>query len=300
MFWTILLLLIAIGCFVAPRFIPNDAENTTIQKVCRGVGILFFVLSLIVLGFTCAVEIPSGSIGIKKVFGKVQDDYLNDGLNFVAPWIDVEIMDIKTQTLYTGDGQNQVMEVLSKDQLQVQLDQSILYHINASDGPWILRNLGSDYKNIIISYQRSVTREESAKYNATDLTSGKRDEYQARLDSVMRHELGARKIQLEKVLVRHIELPQSVAATIEDKINAEQGAQKMQFTLAKERQEAERKRVEAQGIADYQRIITSTLTPELLRYEQIKAQKELAVSSNAKVLIMGQGGSNTPLIIGGN
>ena len=100
---------------------------------------------------------------------------------------------------------------------------------------------------------------------------------------------------LEQLLVRNITLPQSVKATIEGKINAEQEAQKMQFVLQKEKQEAERKRVEAQGIADYQRIINQGLTDQQLQYEQIKALKEIATSQNAKIVVMGKG--NTPLIL---
>ena len=100
---------------------------------------------------------------------------------------------------------------------------------------------------------------------------------------------------LEQLLVRNITLPQSVKATIEGKINAEQEAQKMQFVLQKEKQEAERKRVEAQGIADYQRIINQGLTDQQLQYEQIKALKEIATSQNAKIVVIGKG--NTPLIL---
>ena len=102
---------------------------------------------------------------------------------------------------------------------------------------------------------------------------------------------------LEQLLVRNIALPNSVKASIESKINAEQDAKKMEFVLQKEKQEAERKRVEAQGIADYQRIINTGLTDNQLQYEQIKAMKELALSSNAKVIVMGK--SNTPIIIDG-
>ena len=102
---------------------------------------------------------------------------------------------------------------------------------------------------------------------------------------------------LEQLLVRNITLPNSVKASIESKINAEQDAKKMEFVLQKEKQEAERKRVEAQGIADYQRIINTGLTDNQLQYEQIKAMKELALSQNAKVIVMGKG--NTPLIIDG-
>ena len=102
---------------------------------------------------------------------------------------------------------------------------------------------------------------------------------------------------LEQLLVRNITLPNSVKASIESKINAEQDAKKMEFVLLKEKQEAERKRVEAQGIADYQRIINTGLTDQQLQYEQIKAMKELALSQNSKVIVMGKG--NTPIIIDG-
>ena len=102
---------------------------------------------------------------------------------------------------------------------------------------------------------------------------------------------------LENILIRNITLPESVKVTIESKINAEQEAQKMKFVLDKERQEADRKRVEAQGISDYQRILTSTLTDKLLQYEQIKVQKELVTSPNAKVIVMG-GGKTAPILIG--
>ena len=105
----------------------------------------------------------------------------------------------------------------------------------------------------------------------------------------------SRGLLLENLLVRNITLPQSVKLTIEQKINAEQDAQKMQFVLQKEKQEAERKRVEAQGIADYQRIISESLTDRQLQYEQIKAQLELAKSQNAKIIVMGKG--STPVIL---
>jgi regulator of protease activity HflC (stomatin/prohibitin superfamily) len=102
---------------------------------------------------------------------------------------------------------------------------------------------------------------------------------------------------LESVLIRNINLPESVKKTIESKINAEQDSQKMQFVLTKEKQEAERKRVEAQGIADYQRIVSSSLNDKQLQYEMIQAQKELAKSPNTKVIFMGNKG-NAPIILG--
>jgi regulator of protease activity HflC (stomatin/prohibitin superfamily) len=132
-------------------------------------------------------------------------------------------------------------------------------------------------------------------YDAVALYSSKRDEFQTRIFKSIDDEFKKRGLLLENLLVRNITLPASVKAVIEQKINAEQDAQKMQFVLQKEKQEAERKRVEAQGISDYQRIINIGLTDNQLQYEQIKAMKELALSQNAKVIVMGKG--NAPIIL---
>ena len=132
-------------------------------------------------------------------------------------------------------------------------------------------------------------------YQAVELFSSKRDEFQQRIYKSIEDDFKKRGLMLEQLLVRNITLPNSVKASIESKINAEQDAKKMEFVLQKERQEAERKRVEAQGIADYQRIINTGLTDQQLQYEQIKAMKEIALSQNAKVVIMGKG--NTPIML---
>jgi regulator of protease activity HflC (stomatin/prohibitin superfamily) len=128
-----------------------------------------------------------------------------------------------------------------------------------------------------------------------DLFGNKRDEFQQRIYKSLEENFKTRGLMLEQLLVRNITLPNSVKSAIESKINAEQDAKKMEFVLQKEKQEAERKRVEAQGIADYQRIINTGLTSQQLQYEQIKAMKELALSQNSKVIVMGKGDS--PLII---
>jgi regulator of protease activity HflC (stomatin/prohibitin superfamily) len=127
------------------------------------------------------------------------------------------------------------------------------------------------------------------------LYSSKRDEFQTRIFNSIEEDFKKRGLVLEQLLVRNITLPQSVKTSIESKINAEQEAQKMQFVLQKERQEAERKRVEAQGIADYQKIISNGLSDKQLQYETIKANLELAKSANSKVIIMG--GKSAPFII---
>jgi regulator of protease activity HflC (stomatin/prohibitin superfamily) len=164
--------------------------------------------------------------------------------------------------------------------------------------PEILRTLGKDLTDKIVRpISRTKIRDNAVYYDAIALYSSKRDEFQQKIFQTIEKEFTSRGIVLESILIRNVTLPQSVRTTIESKINAEQESQKMKFVLEKERQEADRKRVEAQGIADYQRILTSSLTDKLLQYEQIKAQKELANSPNAKIVVMGSG-KGAPLLIG--
>jgi len=142
---------------------------------------------------------------------------------------------------------------------------------------------------------RTRIRDNAVYYDAVSLYSTKRDEFQQRIYNSIEKDFKARGLLLENLLVRNITLPQSVKQSIEQKINAEQDAQKMRFVLQKEQQEAERKRIEAQGIADYQRIISESLTDKQLQYESIKAQLEIAKSPNTKIIVMGKG--NMPLIM---
>jgi regulator of protease activity HflC (stomatin/prohibitin superfamily) len=148
---------------------------------------------------------------------------------------------------------------------------------------------------IVRPISRTRIRDNAVYYDAIALYSTKRDEFQNRIFKGIEADFKSRGLLLENLLVRNITLPAAVKGTIEQKIQAEQESQKMQFVLAKERQEADRKRVEAQGIADYQRIISESLTERQLQYEQIKAMKELAASQNAKIIMMG--GKGAPVIL---
>jgi regulator of protease activity HflC (stomatin/prohibitin superfamily) len=214
-------------------------------------------------------------------------------------------MDVKTQN-YTMSGihdegvksGDDAIRVLTSDGLEVTIDLSVLYRVVPKDAPRLLVETGIDYVDKIVRpITRTRIRDNAVYYEAIALYSTKRDEFQNRIFKSIESDFSRRGLLLENLLVRNITLPQSVRTTIEQKINAEQEAQKMQFILQKERQEAERKRVEAQGIADYQRVISQSLTDRQLQYEQIKAQLELAKSTNAKIIIMGKG--NTPVILDG-
>lgn len=268
----------------------------------RSVGLLLIVIGI---ATSCFKQIEPGQVGVKVLFGRVEDDVLSSGLHFVNPVVDVKRLDIKTQN-YNMSGihdegaqsGDDAIRVLTADGLEVTIDLTVLYRLVPGEAPRLLRETGADYTDKIVRpLTRTKIRDNAVYYDAVSLYSSKRDEFQGRIFKSIEDDFKKRGLVLEQLLVRNITLPSSVKTTIESKINAEQDAQKMQFVLQKERQEAERKRVEAQGIADYQRIISTGLSDKQLQYEMIKANLELAKSPNAKVIIMGKG--NTPVILDG-
>lgn len=281
-------------------FTRGDQNIRRLSSVAKLAGSIMMIIGVLT---SCVVQIDAGQVGVKKLFGKVQNEVLASGLHFINPLMIIEEMDIKTQN-YTMSGVNDegiksgddAIRVLTADGLEVTIDLTVLYKLLPSDAPKIVRETGLDYTDKIVRPQtRTKIRDNAVYYEAIALYSTRRDEFQQRIFKDIERDFKKRGLILEQLLVRNITLPQSVRTTIEQKISAEQEAQKMQFILQKERQEADRKRVEAQGIADYQRIINEGLTDKQLQYESIKAQLELAKSQNAKIVIMGRG--NTPVIL---
>ena len=249
-------------------------------------------------------QIDAGEVGVQTLFGKVQGQVLGSGLNIVDPLVEVHPFVVKTQN-YTmsairdeGDKVgDDAIRVLSSDGLEVIIDLTVLYRVLPDQAPNIYREIGEDYKNVVVRpITRTKIRDNAVYFDAVSLYSTKRTEFYSRIFKDIESDFKKRGLFLEQILIRNINLPTSVKASIESKINAEQEAQKMQFVLQKESQEAERKRIEAQGIADYQRIIATNLTDKQLQYEQIKANLALASSSNAKVIVIG-GSGKMPLMI---
>jgi regulator of protease activity HflC (stomatin/prohibitin superfamily) len=285
----------------------SGAFNPALQKfsgLFKLGGIAVIVAGLL----TSAIRvIEPGKVGVQVLFGDVQKEILSSGLNIINPLINVEEFDITTQT-YTMSGseieQSQVgdaaIRVLSADGLEVTIDMTVLYRLDPVEAPNIRAEIGPGriyMDKIVRPTARTRIRDNAVIYNAVDLYSNRREEFQTRIFESIKADFETRGIILENLLVRNISLPQSVKNAIEAKINAEQEAQKMQFVLQKEDQEAERKRVEAKGIADYQKIISSTLTERQLKYEQIKALQDLVKSGNSKVIVIG-GDKNANLLIG--
>ena len=297
MFFIILGILLLIA---SVTLLKSNPQLSRFKGTAGIVGFGFVVAGIVA---SSIVQVNPGEIGIKILFGNIQKDVLSSGLHFVNPLLEIRKLDVKTQN-YTMSGVNDegnqqgddAIRVLTSDGLEVTIDLTVLYKVVATSAPKLLSETGSDFKDKIVRpITRTKIRDNAVYYQAVDLFGNKRDEFQLRIYKSIESDFKSRGLMLEQLLVRNITLPNSVKASIESKINAEQDAKKMEFVLQKEKQEAERKRVEAQGISDYQRIINTGLTSQQLQYEQIKAIKELSLSTNAKVIIMGKG--NTPVIL---
>jgi regulator of protease activity HflC (stomatin/prohibitin superfamily) len=279
----------------------SESPVTRFANSIRTTGLVILAIGVLT---SCIRQVDAGYVGVKSLFGKVQNESLSGGLNFINPLVSVTPIDIRTQN-YTMSGVHDegaksgddAIKVLTSDGLEVTIDLSVLYRVNPTEAPRLLKEIGVDFEDKIVRpITRTRIRDNSVYYEAVALYSTKRDEFQSRIFKTIETDFKSRGLILENLLVRNITLPASVKSTIEQKINAEQEAQKMQFVLQKEKQEAERKRVEAQGISDYQRIISESLSDRQLQYEQIKAMKELAGSANSKIIVMPSKGG-APIIL---
>lgn len=294
-------IIVLLSGFVLSRQDDNSARFVPLVRI---VGVALIAIGALTSMFK---KIDTGQVGVKTLFGKVDNDVLYSGLHIVNPLIEITPFDAKTQNYTmsavhdegTKSGDDAI-RVLSADGLEVTIDLSVLFKVSPSQAPLILRQIGGDYLDKIVRpVSRTAIRDNAVSYEAVALYSTKREEFQDKIFKTINQSFAKRGLVLEQLLVRNITLPESVKKTIESKINAEQDAQKMIFVLQKEKQEAERKRVEAQGIADYQKILSTGLSDKQLQYETIKAQKEIALSPNTKIIIMGNS-KGAPVLINGN
>ncbi len=295
------LIFLGLLVFIVSLFLNKQREEFI--KLAK--GIRFAGIAIIILGFltSCIKQIDAGQIGVKSLFGKIDNDILTSGLNVINPLVDVKTVDVKTLN-YTMSGVHDegdkegddAIRVLTADGLEVIIDLTVLYRVTSDQAPRLIRETGLDYRDKIVRpLTRTKIRDNAVYFTAIDLYSTKRDLFQGRIFKSIDEDFKKRGLVLEQLLVRNITLPANVKTSIEDKIKAEQDAQKMEFVLQKEKQEAERKRVEAQGIADYQKIISAGLGDKQLQYEQIQVMKALVTSPNAKVIVLGKG--NSPIIL---
>ena len=262
-------------------------------RIVRLVVLAGFVILLLV-GNPVTV-IPAGHVGVKDFFGRVSSSVLRPGVRLVFPFTRVIKMSIKTQEV------KETAEVPSKEGLVMDLEGSLLYRLDPAKADDIYRTIGKNYQEIAVAPQiRSAIREITASYEAKVLYSAERERISRETLELFKKLAGDRGIIAEAVLLRKIGLPDVVANAIQEKLRREQESEQMKFVLQKELQEAERKRIEAQGIADFQRIVAAGISPALLEWKGIEATEKLAMSQNSKVVVIGSGKNGLPIILGGD
>jgi regulator of protease activity HflC (stomatin/prohibitin superfamily) len=280
-------MLVAILVFVNAKKRYNKQESS------------FALAGVVVAGaislLQCWTVIPAGHVGVVDFFGMVSDNTLKSGVNFVNPMANVVKFSIKTQEI------KELMTVPSQEGLSVQLEISLLYHLNPENANKIYKTVGENYAEVLITPQfRSAVRGVTAKFEAKALYTSGREVLAKEIESELRKLIEKRGIAIENTPLRQIVLPQGLTNAIEEKLKAEQESQRMQFVLLKEKQEADRKRIEAQGIADFQKIVAQGISDQLLKWKGIEATEKLANSTNSKVVVIGSGKDGLPLILGGN
>jgi prohibitin 1 len=286
----LLSIFIALAAFVAYRQSNRYAgtERSRLGFIGLIVGVLF---ALIALG-QCFTVVPAGNVGVIDFFGTVSPNTLKNGINFVNPLARVVKMSVKTQEV------KEVMDVPSKEGLTVQLEISVLYHLNPDKAADVYKTVGENYESIIIEPQfRSVTRGVTASYEAKALYTSEREHLSQLILKEIAAAIEARGVTVETAPLRRVGLPPGLTQSIESKLQAEQESQRMEFILLKEKQEADRKRIEAQGISDFQKIVVQGISDQLLRWKGIEATEKLAMSPNAKVVVIGAGKDGLPLIL---
>ena len=267
-------------------------------RVGGGSGLRYAVIGaalllLFLIGNPLTV-IPAGDVGVKDFFGNVSPNILPAGVHFVLPFTKVVKMSIKTQEI------KETAEVPSKEGLIMDLEGSLLFRLDPAKAPEIYRTVGRDYASIAVVPQvRSAVREITASYEAKDLYSSQREKIASEIFTLVNKMSGGRGIITEAVLLRKIGLPALVANAIQEKLKREQEAEQMKFVLQKEEQEAQRKRIEAQGVADFQRIVAQGISQQLLEWKGIEATEKLALSPNTKIVVIGNPKSGLPIILGG-
>lgn len=257
----------------------------TFSPIAIGVFALLAILQ-------CFTVIPAGNVGVVDFFGMVSDNTLKAGINPVNPLAKVVKFSVKTQEI------KEDMDVPSKEGLTVGLEISVLFHLNPEMAASIYKTVGENYAQIILVPQfRSVCRGVTASYDAKALYTSEREALAQQLAKELATIVETRGITIENTPLRKVALPAGLSQSIEAKLQAEQESQRMQFVLTKEEQEAQRKRIEAKGIADFQDIVARGISEPLLRWKGIEATEKLASSPNAKIVVIGAGKDGLPLIL---
>lgn len=256
-----------------------------------GLGILAFILVIVLL--SSITRVGTGHVGVLTLFGRVTGETLGEGIHLINPLKTNNEMSVQTQTI------KESASVPSSEGLMMALDTSLIYHLNPDRAAEVFQKIGADYEDKVVEPTlRSAIRESTASHTANALYTGEREMVAKQIQDQITQELTKRGLTVENVLLRDIQLPATLKASIEAKQQAEQEALAMNFRLQKETQEAQRKRIEAAGVRDFQQIVAQGITPSLLEWKGIEATENLAKSGNTKVVVIGNNKNGLPLILG--
>jgi prohibitin 1 len=272
---------------------PPILEGRVASGAGRFVLSIFVLIVLAILLFASAASVPAGHVGVLTLFGRVTGEILPEGIHMVNPFKANHVMSVRTQS------QKETARVPSQEGLEIALDTSLIFHLKPESAAAVYQQIGPDYVETFIEPNlRSAIREATASHSANTLYSSARAEVQTEIHRTLEGILAPRGIEVESILLRDIQLPATVRTAIEAKQQAEQESLAMNFRLQKERQEADRKRIEAQGIHDFQQIVAQGISSQLLEWKGIEATEALAKSPNSKIVVIGNPKNGLPLVLG--
>jgi prohibitin 1 len=255
-------------------------------------GVLVIGALLVVLLYASMAYVPAGHVGVLTLFGRVTGEVLPEGTHFVSPFKINTTLSIRTQS------REEHTSTPSSEGLNLEIDTTLIYHLNPQKAANVFQTIGSQYASTIIEPSlRSTIRDTTAGHSANTLYSSARSQVENEIREGLRNSLEPRGIIIEGVLLRDIQLPHALRASIEAKQQAEQESLAMNFRLQKERQEADRKRIEAQGIHDFQQIVSQGISAQLLEWKGIEATESLAKSPNTKIVVIGNTKNGLPLVM---
>ena len=257
-----------------------------------GLGMLLPGILLLILVYASVAYVPAGNVGVLTLFGRVTGEVLPEGTHLVNPFKGNNTMSIRTQEL------KETASVPSDEGLVMTLDTSLLFRLNPERAADVYQKIGPQFVDVVVEpNMRSAIRSVTAAHSASALYTGGRGEVAQTIYDELVRQLGSRGVEVQSVLLRDIQLPQMLKTSIEAKQQAEQDALRMAFVLQKEKQEADRKRIEAQGVRDFQTTVSQGISQQMLEWKGIEATEKLANSSNAKIVIIGNTKNGLPLIL---
>lgn len=280
------------------RQVPDDDESLERYRakirslLPRKLKTLLVVIVLVILLYASVAYVPPGHVGVLTLFGRVTGDVLPEGTHLVNPFKLNNTLSVRTQEL------KETATVPSDEGLVMTLDTSLLFRLSPEKAADVFQKIGPNYINVVVEPTlRSSIRAVTAMHSANALYTGGREVVAQKIYEELVNQLGSRGVEVQSILLRDVQLPQMLKNSIEAKQQAEQDALRMAFVLQKEKQEADRKRIEAQGIRDFQQTVAQGISQQLLEWKGIEATERLANSTNSKVVLIGNSKNGLPLIL---